>query len=117
MRGMMLAALGVVVFCASLGGQAAAAGKVQVTPQMRKVLTEKLTQQCLAQEADFARKGYTRAQTAAICRCAMQQTGALLNSNTVDYILTHGVMPPDMQRKVASATGACIKTHTKPAAQ
>ncbi|WP_029457402.1 hypothetical protein [Solidesulfovibrio alcoholivorans] len=116
MRGMMLVALGVVVVCAALCGQAAAAGKVQVTPQMRKVLTEKLTQQCLAQEAEFARKGYTRAQTAAICRCAMQQTGALLNSNTVDYILTHGVMPPDMQRKVASATGACIKAHTgKPA--
>lgn len=103
----------VAILC--VAGTAAAAGP-QVTPQMRKALTEKLTQQCLTQEAAFASKGYTRAQTAAICKCAMQQTGALFNSRTVDYILQHGVMPPDMQRKAASATAACIKSSTRPAA-
>ncbi|WP_428566295.1 MAG: hypothetical protein ACP59X_06065 [Solidesulfovibrio sp. DCME] len=102
-----------VVLC--LPGLAGAAG-VQVTPQMRKDLTEKLTQQCLGREAEFARKGYSKAQTAAICKCAMQQTGALINSQTVDYILKNGAMPPDMQRKVASATGACIKANTRPPA-
>ncbi|MEL7640895.1 MAG: hypothetical protein AAGU21_14745 [Solidesulfovibrio sp.] len=102
-----------VVVC--LPGLAGAAG-VQVTPGMRKDLTEKLTQQCLAREAEFARKGYNKAQTAAICKCAMQQTGALINSQTVDYILRNGAMPPDMQRKAASATAACIKANTRPPA-
>lgn len=110
--------LGAAVLAAALGAPAStlAAGSVQVTPQMRKDLTDKLTQQCLSQQAAFAQKGYTKAQTAAICKCAMQQTGALMNSQTVAYILEHGVMPPDMQRKAASATAACIKYHTKPPA-
>ncbi|MFU2210682.1 hypothetical protein [Solidesulfovibrio sp. C21] len=95
---------------------AQAAGR-RVTPEMREALTQKLTAQCLQQEAAFAQKGYTRAQTVAICKCAMQQTGALLNSRTVDYILHHGVMPEDMQRKAASATEGCIRSitmHRKP---
>ncbi len=89
----------------------ASAGGIKVTPQMRRALTEKLTEQCLRQEADFAKKGYTRAQTVAICKCSMQQTGALLNSRTVSYILAHGVMPPDMERKAHSATRACVKAN------
>lgn len=93
---------------------AALAAKITVTPEMRQALTQKLTAQCLTQEAEFMKKGYTRAQADAICKCAMQQTGALLNSRTVEYILSHGAMPEDMQRKAASATEGCIRTVTHP---
>ena len=93
---------------------AARAAGLAVTPQMREELTRKLGEQCLRQERDFAAKGYTKAQTEAICRCSTQQTGALLNSRTVEYILKHGVMPADMQRKAASATRGCIRSVTLP---
>ena len=87
-----------------------AAGGVAVTPEMRRAMQGKIEQDCLKKEAEFAKQGYSKAQVAAICRCAAQQTSALLNSQTVSHILTHGAMPEDMQRKVASATGGCIKS-------
>jgi uncharacterized protein (DUF2141 family) len=89
---------------------ARAAGGVAVTPEMRRAMQGSIEQDCLKKEADFLAKGYSKAQVAAICRCAAQQTSALLNAQTVSHILTHGAMPEDMQRKVASATGGCIKS-------
>jgi hypothetical protein len=86
------------------------AAETVVTPEMRRVMAEKLTQNCLQRENEFLKKGFTKAQTAVICSCAMQQTAALLNSRTVSYILEHGVMPQDMQRKVASATVGCMRS-------
>lgn len=89
---------------------ARAAGGVAVTPEMRRAMQGSIEQDCLKKEAEFLAKGYSKAQVAAICRCAAQQTSALLNAQTVSHILTHGAMPEDMQRKVASATGGCIKS-------
>ena len=89
-----------------------AAGGITMTPEMRQTLQTKMHEECLAKEGDFARQGYTKAQTAAICKCSTQQTAALFNSQTVSYILTHGAMPADMQRKVSSATAGCIKSST-----
>ena len=77
---------------------------------MRRAMQGSIEQDCLKKEAEFSRQGYSKAQVAAICRCAAQQTSALLNSQTVSHILTHGAMPEEMQRKVASATGGCIKS-------
>lgn len=90
-----------------------AAGGIAVTPQMRQAMQNKMHAQCLAKEGEFARQGYTKPQIAAICKCSTQQTAALLNSQTVNYILTHGSMPAEMERKVASATDGCIKSSTK----
>ena len=95
---------------ASQAEPARAAGGVAVTPEMRRAMQGSIEQDCLKKEAEFLAKGYSKAQVAAICRCAAQQTSALLNSQTVSHILTHGAMPEDMQRKVASATGGCIKS-------
>ena len=81
-----------------------AAGAMTVTPQMRQALQDQMLRQCLAKEGEFAGQGYPKAQTAAICKCSTQQTAALMNSQTVAYILEHGAMPAEMQRKVASAT-------------
>lgn len=89
---------------------ALAAGAMAVTPQMRQALQAKMHEECLAKEGEFLRQGYTKAQTAAICKCSTQQTAALMNSQTVAYILEHGAMPAEMQRKVASATNGCIRT-------
>jgi hypothetical protein len=102
--------LAALLFC--LPALAGAAGR-QVTPQMRKDLTEKLTLQCLNQEADFARRGFSHAQSVAICKCAMQQVGALFNARTVDFMLKNGVMPPEMRRSAVSATQGCIRSITK----
>ena len=108
-RAMLLAAaLG--LLGASQALPARAADGVAVTPEMRRAMQGKIEQDCLNKEAEFARQGYSKVQVAAICRCAAQQTSALLNSQTVSHILTHGTMPEDMQRKVASATGGCIKS-------
>jgi len=104
----------VLVLLALLMPAAALAAGITVTPEMRRVMAEKMTQECLQKEGEFLKKGYTRTQTAAICKCSMQQTAALLNSQTVGYILANGAMPPDMQRKAASATAGCIKTVTAP---
>ncbi len=90
------------------------AAGVNVTPEMRQNMAAKMTQQCIQNDAELLKKGYTKAQAVAICKCAMQQTAALLNSRTVDYILANGSMPPDMQRKAVSATNGCIKTITSP---
>jgi len=87
-----------------------AAGKIAMTPEMRQALQAKMRQECLAREGEFARQGYSKIQIAAICKCSTQQTAALLNSQTVAYILEHGAMPAEMQRKVASATAGCIKS-------
>lgn len=108
-RAMLLAAA-LALSAASQALPARAAGGVAVTPEMRRAMQGSFEQDCLKKEAEFARQGYTKAQVAAICRCAAQQTSALLNSQTVSHILTHGAMPEDMQRKVASATGGCIKS-------
>ncbi|MHC1790176.1 hypothetical protein [Solidesulfovibrio sp.] len=107
--------LQMLVLLAALLGPAAAwaAGAVTVTPEMRQALRTKMHAECLAKEGEFTRQGYTKAQTAAICKCSTQQTAALLNSQTVNYILTHGTMPAEMQRKVASATAGCIKSSTR----
>jgi hypothetical protein len=94
----------------TLATPAWAAGTMVVTPEMRRAMQGKIEQECLQKEAEFAQKGYSKGQIAAICRCAAQQTAALFNSQTVSHILTHGTMPEDMQRKVASATGGCIKS-------
>lgn len=108
-RAMMLAAA-LALLTASQALPARAAGGVAVTPEMRRAMQGSIEQDCLKKEAEFTRQGYTKAQVAAICRCAAQQTSALLNSQTVSHILAHGAMPEDMQRKVASATGGCIKS-------
>ena len=108
-RAMMLAAA-LALLTASQAEPARAAGGVAVTPEMRRAMQGRIEQDCLKKEAEFTRQGYSKAQVAAICRCAAQQTSALLNSQTVSHILTHGAMPEDMQRKVASATGGCIKS-------
>ena len=97
-----------VVLC--LPGLARAAEGIAVTPQMRQAMQAKMHTQCLAKEGEFARQGYTKPQIAAICKCSTQQTAALLNSQTVNYILAHGPMPAEMERKVASATAGCIKS-------
>lgn len=87
------------------------AAEREVTPEMRRTMAEKLTQDCRQREGEFLKKGFSKAQTTAICTCAMQQTAALLNSRTVAYILSHGVMPEDMQRKVTSATQGCVRSN------
>ncbi|MFP5257788.1 MAG: hypothetical protein ACLGQH_02075 [Acidobacteriota bacterium] len=100
-----------ILLAALLGpAPALAAGAMPVTPQMRQALQAKMYEECLAKAGDFARQGYNQAQTAAICKCSTQQTAALMNSQTVAYILEHGAMPAEMQRKVASATNGCIRT-------
>lgn len=97
--------------CAPLAPlSAVAAAGIAMTPEMRQALQTRMHQECLAKEGEFARQGYTKAQTAAICKCSTQQTAALFNSQTVAYILEHGAMPADMQRKVSSATAGCIKS-------
>lgn len=102
-----------VLLLALLGPATAfAAGGITITPEMRQALQAKMHQECLAKEGEFAKQGYTKAQIAAICKCSTQQTAALLNSQTVGYILEHGAMPAEMQRKVASATTGCIKSST-----
>jgi uncharacterized protein (DUF2141 family) len=108
-RAMVLAAA-LALLTASQALPARAAEGVAVTPEMRRAMQGSIEQDCLKKEAEFARQGYSKAQVAAICRCAAQQTSALLNSQTVSHILSHGAMPEDMQRKVASATGGCIKS-------
>lgn len=90
------------------------AAGITVTPEMRRAMQEKMIQECLQKDGELTKKGYTKAQAAAICKCSMQQTAALLNSQTVGYILANGAMPPDMQRKAVSATSGCIKTVTSP---
>ncbi|KHK03869.1 hypothetical protein [Desulfovibrio sp. TomC] len=102
----------VILVVLGLPGFAWAAGDIAVTPQMRQAMQDKMHAQCLAKEGEFARQGYTKPQIAAICKCATQQTAALLNSRTVNYILTHGSMPEEMERKVASATEGCIRSST-----
>jgi len=108
-RAMVLAAV-LGLLSASPALPALAAGGVAVTPEMRRAMQGRIEQDCLTKEAEFTRQGYSKAQVEAICRCAAQQTSALLNSQTVSHILAHGTMPEDMQRKVASATGGCIKS-------
>lgn len=108
-RAMLLAAA-LALLTASQALPARAAGGVAVTPEMRRTMQGRIEQDCLKKEAEFVQQGYTKAQVAAICRCAAQQTAALFNSQTVNHILAHGTMPEDMQRKVASATGGCIKS-------
>ena len=103
--------LHIALLAALLGPVAAVwAGGMTVTPEMRQTLQTRMLQECLAKEGEFARMGYSKAQTAAICKCSAQQTSALFNSQTVPYILEHGAMPADMQRKVSSATAGCIKS-------
>jgi hypothetical protein len=100
----------VLLLVLGLPAVAQAAGGVTVTPQMRQAMQARMHEECLAKEGEFARQGYSKAQIAAICKCSTQQTAALLNSQTVNHILTTGAMPAEMQRKVASATAGCIRS-------
>jgi hypothetical protein len=104
--------IGLLLLALFTSAPALAAG-ITVTPEMRRTMEEKMLRECLQKEGEFLKKGYSRTQTHAICRCATQQTAALLNSRTVSYILANGTMPADMQRKVASATAGCIRTVTR----
>uniref|UniRef100_I2Q4A6 Uncharacterized protein n=1 Tax=Desulfovibrio sp. U5L TaxID=596152 RepID=I2Q4A6_9BACT len=99
---------------ALLASAPALAAGITVTPEMRQAMARKMTEDCLRNDGELLNKGYTKVQAAAICKCAMQQTAALLNSQTVAYIMANGAMPADMQRKAVSATNGCIKTITNP---